>query len=197
MVILEEKTKTEKTLAPEGAAQTAICTSVIELGTKVDNYYENERLVNIFDLGFELPDSTVTINGDEVPLKVYKKIYLRSEDHQAGRSIKKNLGKWLTNYDELVKKGTTLQEALRGRPALLTITHEKGNKGTYAKVTDISAMPAKMAAGMKPHGEVWSYDPSDPNTNWDKLPSFYQDDIRLSAEFKQAKGEVTGETDEF
>ena len=197
MVILEEKTKTEKTLAPEGAAQTAICTSVIELGTKVDNFYENERLVNIFDLGFELPDSTVTINGEEVPLKVYKKIYLRSEDHQAGRSIKKNLGKWLTNYDELVKKGTTLQEALRGRPALLTISHEKGNKGTYAKVTDISAMPAKMAAGMKPHGEVWSYDPSDPNTNWDKLPTWHQDDIRLSAEFKQAKGEVTGETDEF
>jgi len=63
MVILEEKTKTEKSLAPEGAAQTAICTSVIELGTTVVNTYENERLVNIFALGFELPDSTITING--------------------------------------------------------------------------------------------------------------------------------------
>jgi len=197
MVILEEQNKKEKTLAPEGAAQAAICTSVIELGTRVDNYYENERLVNIFDLGFELPDSTITINGDEVPQTVYKKIYLRSEKEQVGRSIKKNLGKWLTNYDELAKKGTTLQEALLGRPALLTITHEKGTKSTYAKVTDISAMPVKMAAGMKPHGEVWSYDPSDPNTNWDKLPTWHQDDIRLSAEFKQAKGEVTGETDEF
>lgn len=197
MVILEEQAKSEKTLAPAGAAQTAICTSVIELGTTVDNTYENERLVNIFALGFELPDSTITINGDEVPQTIYRKVYLRSEPYQVGRSIKKHLGKWLTNYDELAKKGTTLQEALRGRPALLTISHEKGNKGTYAKVTDISAMPPKMAAGIEAHGEVWSYDPSDPNTNWDKLPSFYQDDIRLSAEFKQAKGEVTGETDEF
>ena len=69
--------------------------------------------------------------------------------------------------------------------------------GGYARVTDVVKMPAKMAKDLEPQSEVWSYDPSDPNTNWDKLQPWQQEEVKARPEFKIAKGEVEGETDDF
>jgi len=193
MVIVEEQKK-ERALAPAGAAQTAICVSVVEYGSKMDvDNYGKQRTQAMFDVTFELPDSPITINGQEEPRWVRQRFWLNCKKEQMGRDIKKQFGKLLDNYDELAKQGKTLQEVLLGLPALINIEHEKG----YCKVTDLVKMPEKMAKDLKPQSEVWSYDPSDLNTNWDKLQPWQQKEVKAHSEYKIAKGEVDGETDNF
>ena len=193
MVIVEEQKK-QRALAPAGAAQTAICVSVVEYGSKMDvSNFGKERTQAMFDVTFELPDSPLTINGQEEPQWVRGRFWFSCESHQMGRDIKKRLGKLIDNYDELAKEGKTLQDVLKGLPALITIEHVGG----YARVTDVIKMPPKMTKDLEPQSEVWSYDPSDPNTNWDKLQPWQQDEVKSRPEFKMAKGEVDGETDKF
>ena len=193
MQIIEEKRK-QKHIAPAGPAQSAICVSVVELGSQLDQKYENERRVNVFNLGFELPDSTFEHEGEEIPLTVYRKMWINVDPYSMGKSVKRYIGNWVTDYDRLAKEGKTLQQVLLGRPALVTVSHKEGPQGVSARVEDISACPAKLAATLPdPHNEPWSYDPIDPDVNWDRLPLWQQEEVKNSIEFRE--GGQTNETD--
>ena len=99
------------------------------------------------------------------------------------------------NIDRLAKEGKTLQQVLLGRPALVTVAHKEGPQGVSARVEDIGACPAKLATTLPdPHNEPWSYDPADPDTNWDRLPPWQQEEVRNSIEFKE--GGTPDETDD-
>lgn len=194
MQLVEEKKK-QKAIAPEGPAQSAICISVVELGSQMDYKYDNERRICVFNVGFELPDSRFEYDGSMVPLTVYRKMWINMDPYSMGKSVKRYIGNWVTDYDRLAKEGKTLQQVLLGRPALVTVAHKEGPQGVSARVEDIGACPAKLATTLPdPHNEPWSYDPADPDTNWDRLPPWQQEEVRNSIEFKE--GGQADETDD-
>lgn len=185
MAILATNNAVERELTPEGT-HVAICYSMIDLGTKEEDYEGQTKKQHKARLEWELPGETFTYTKDDVEHTGAARI---GKDYTLSMNEKSNLRKDLTSW-----RGQAFTEdqaksfditVLIGKPCLITITHSTTKAGKkYAKISGI----ANMVKGMEIPKQInenflFEFD----NYSEEKfamIPKWIQDLIKESDEYK-------------
>ena len=137
---------------------TAICCEVIDLGLQENKTYDKVQPKVL--IGWELPELQVEIGGEMKP-RIFTKQYTNSLNDKA-----------------------TLRKLL-GVPCLLQIVHSKVGDRTYANLGGITKLPKGMQKPV-PQTEQIRFDIDEsPLSMIDELPSWIQDIIKESIEYKE------------
>lgn len=133
-MIAQDKSNGDYEITPSGVYH-AICYGVIDLGTQFHPIYEKEQRKCI--ILWELPDITITIDGEELP-RVQSKIYTLSLNKKA--HLRHDLESWRGRgfSKKELEKGFELK-ALLGINCQLNIIHNysEKNQREYANVESV------------------------------------------------------------
>lgn len=174
---------------PEAGTFTAVCCSIVDLGTQVSTYEGETKAARKIMLAFELTDPDAGQRDDGSP-HIVRKRFTASLHAKAG--LRKFLESWRGRpFDAQELKGFSLP-VLLGKPCLLGIVHEAKGDKVYANLSSVMKLPKGMTA---PAGteQPAAFDMSDPDWQvFGRLGSRLQDQIAESPEFKalQAAGAV-------
>lgn len=156
----------------------AVCTKVVDLGSQYNTTFNKTYpKVRIF---WEIPGQTIEVNGETVPRSVFK-------DFTNSLSEKGNLRPMLQAWrgkaftpEEL--QGFDLRKLL-GVGCQLQIIHKAGERGQYANVETVMALPNGTTAPKA--SETAFFDMDDPTTHtvFNALPLFVQKMIAKSENF--------------
>lgn len=176
------KIKKKKAVAPlDAATYIGICVGVIDLGTQYDERYKkyNPRVLFIW----EIPSETVEVDGEQKPR-------WQSREYNATLSEKGNLVRDLTSWrgKPLTKeeKETFLDlQMMLGRCAMLSITVEERDSGTYNQIGGIMGLPDGVPQPTT-ESELIYFDMDE----WDDkvleaLPDWIRERIMRSSEYQE------------
>lgn len=164
-------------LAPEGV-HNAVLVQFIDLGTQPSNNpdWEAKRQCQ---LAFELVDEK-TKDGRAI---VEYKQYTYSDSTKG--NFMKDLKAWLG-----IKDGNFDMDEALGKPANITVQHKVTEKGTFANITNISAVPAKDAKRVRkptePLRSLYLDEAFDEET-FAALPQHIQNKIATSPEYVEVQ----------
>lgn len=160
-------------LAPEGT-HPAACVQVLDLGTQPSEQWGDRRKVQ---LGFELINEK---NSEGAAMVVYKQYTFSSSPKS---SLMKDLKGWLGKdavgddfeMDNLLSKGV-----------LITVEHNETDRGTFANVTNLTALPkgTKAKQPTEPLRSLYLDESFDAEA-FDKLPDFLKEKIMVTPEFEE------------
>lgn len=175
----------EKSLLDEGVYP-AVCTKIIDLGIQYnDTFNKSNQQVKIF---WDIPSETVEINGETVNRQVSKEYTMSlNEKSNLRKSLQSWRGKAFTTEE---CQGFDLH-CILGQSCQLQIIHKTSERGTYAAVDSIMALP-KGTPQIK--AESTSYfdmdDPESYSVFYD-LPKFVQEKIALAENFEETGLELS------
>ena len=151
----------------------ANCVQVIDLGTQDGGQWGPKRKVQ---LAFEIADEETSDGG---ALVVYRQYTFT--DSQKG-ALMRDLKAWLKLSSG---EGFDMEDCL-GKPALIGVEHNETDKGTFANVTSVSAVP-KGSKVRKPTEEIKSLflDDNFDREVFESLPEFLQNKIADSPEYEE------------
>ena len=132
---------------------TAICYSVIGIGTQINERFQSAHKQVI--IMWEMCDENIVIDGEEKP-KAMSKTYTASLNEKA--TLRKDLESWRNKAftpEEL--KGFDLQNIL-GKPCLLSVVEEEKNGNKYSKIASIASIPKGMNKDMTPVNPLRLFD---------------------------------------
>lgn len=176
------KIKKKKAVAPLAAATyIGICVGVIDLGTQYNEKFK--KYTQKVMLIWEIPSETVEVDGEQKPR-------WQSKEYNATLNEKGNLAKDLTSWrgksltQEESEEGLDLQMML-GRCAMLSITVEEKDSGTYNRIGGIMGLPAGVPQPTT-ESELLSFDMDE----WDDkvleaLPDWIREKIMRSSEYQE------------
>ena len=175
MAITATNNATERELIPE-ETHVAICYSMIDLGTKEEEYDGKTKKQHKARLEWELTNETYSYTKDDV-------------DYTLSMNEKSNLRKDLTSW-----RGTAFTEdeaksfditVLLGKPCLITVVHVVSKQGKkYAKISSITNLVKGMPSP-DPINENFLFELDDySDIKFDLIPEWIQDQIRESDEYK-------------
>ena len=182
-IIAKNKGGGEKTLAPVGN-HIARCVQMIHIGTSEDEYNGKKYNKNTVRLSWELPDEThvFTEEKGEEP-------FLVSKEYTLSMSEKSNLRKDLESWRG---KGFTDKQAeefditvLIGIPCMLNVIYKTSKTGNeYVHVSGISPLPKRVECPEQITPAL-EFNFEDGFDNFEELPEWIQDKIKLSDEYKE------------
>lgn len=176
------KIKKKKAVAPLAAATyIGICVGVIDLGMQYSEKFK--KYTPKVMLIWEIPSETVEVDGEQKPR-------WQSKEYNATLNEKGNLAKDLTSWrgksltQEESEEGLDLRMML-GRCAMLSITVEEKDSGTYNKIGGIMGLPASVTQPAT-ESELLSFDMDE----WDDkvleaLPDWIREKIMRSSEYQE------------
>jgi len=191
MNIISERPTNTRTLTPKGA-HVAKCITVIDLGTGPETWKEETKIQRKINVTWALPKCLIEIDGEQKPMTISKK-YTASMDPKA--TLRKHVDSWVSLKPSEVSKFDP--ENLLNKEALVTVTHyEKATGDQGATVSAVSSLPEGLEVP-EIDLESWTFDPSEPRKNWDKLRDWQRERVAISHEYKAAKanGKTEDETD--
>ena len=191
MKIISERPTNTRTLTPKGA-HVAKCITVIDLGTGPETWKEETKIQRKINVTWALPKCLIEIDGEQKPMTISKK-YTASMDPKA--TLRKHVDSWVSLKPSEVSKFDP--ENLLNKEALVTVTHyEKATGDQGATVSAVSSLPEGLEVP-EIDLESWTFDPSEPRKNWDKLRDWQRERVAISHEYKAAKanGKTEDETD--
>ena len=191
MNTISERPTNTRTLTPKGA-HVAKCITVIDLGTGPETWKGETKTQRKINVTWALPKCLIEIDGEQRPMTISKK-YTASMDPKA--TLRKHVDTWLSLKPEDIRKFDP--EHLLGKSGLVTVTHyEKADGETGASVSTVTSLPEGLEVP-EIDLESWTFDPSDPRKNWDKLREWQRERVSISHEYKAAKanGKTEDETD--
>lgn len=162
----------------------ARCYSMIHLGTLLEMYMGEEKLINKIRISWELPTELKVFKEEkgEQPLSISKEFTLSMHE-------KANLRKFLAGWRG---KDFTEEEALSfdvtnllGKECMLSIIHKTSKTGrVYAEISSCSTVPKgiKVDPQINPTFEL-GYDNFD-NDKFNSLPAWLSDKMKTSIEYK-------------
>ena len=160
-----------------------ICVGIADLGFQKDffNKEVTPKYKEKVALIFELPDHTYTDKEEQTHPMRMTKTYTQSLYDGSGEgseaALHRDLCAWRgKRFTEEEVRGFKLTNVL-GVPCMINLKENKNGK------VGISGLMAAIGEVGKPSTPPWAFDLSEPAKNWDKLPSFLQDDIRLCQGF--------------
>lgn len=174
--------KKKKAVAPLAAATyIGICVGVIDLGAQYSEKFKNYS--HRVTLIWEIPSETVEVDGEQKPR-------WQSKEYNATLNEKGNLSKDLTSWrgksltQKEAEEGFDLQMML-GRCAMLSITVEERDSGTYNRIGGIMGLPAGVPQPTT-ESELLSFDMD----KWDDkvfetLPNWIREKIMRSTEYQE------------
>jgi len=134
--------KGERTLPPTGT-HVGRCYLMVDLGTQREEYQGKPRKARKVLIGWELPEEKHIFkpeNGPE-PFTISKRFTLSLSNKATLKAVLESWrGKPFTAEEE---KGFDLTKIV-GAYAMLTVIHETGQNGDYAKLTNITCLPKNM-----------------------------------------------------
>jgi hypothetical protein len=165
---------------------------VIDLGTGPETWKDETKIQRKINVTWALPKCLIEIDGEQRPMTISKK-YTASMDPKA--TLRKHVDSWLSLKPSEVSKFDP--ENLLNKEALVTVTHyEKATGDQGATVSTVTSLPEGLEVP-EIDLESWTFDPSDPRKNWDKLRDWQRERVAISHEYKAAKanGKTEDETD--
>lgn len=175
-------TGSTRELAPEGT-HNAVCVQVIDLGTqKVRDFKDKEKFNDVrkLNMAFQLVEEE-TSEGKAVV--VYRQ-YTFSASPKS--NLMKDLKAWVGLKIENAADFDT--DTLLGKACSITVEHETTEKGTYANISNIAALPKGMKA-KKPTEALVSFSLDEGEFDqevFDALPEYLRLKIADSPEYAAA-----------
>jgi hypothetical protein len=174
-----------------GAGQTvpagthvARCYQIIHIGTIVDTYQGEEKLVNKVRLVFELPLETADFGKGEQPFSIGRDFTLSMHEKSGLRAFVQSwLGKAMSDSDaSKFDIGTLL-----GKEAMVSVMHRTATTGrTYADLKGASPLAKGMTCPPQVNSAfLLDYDSQDFDLRFKMLPEWLQNKVSSSAEFSQ------------
>lgn len=164
---------------PEGT-YSAVCNMLVDLGMQRNETYNNvSRKVLI---GWQLPDETIEIDGEEQPRTISQRYTLSLGDRS---NLRADLAAWRgRDFTPEELKAFDLRNIV-GAPCLINIIHKKNNGKKYANISSIMALPKGMPRPqMTGEPTVFDLDES-PLSDINKLPKWIADTIYESETYKE------------
>jgi len=168
----------ERTPALEAGVYTAVCTMVIDLGIQYNQTFNksNHQVKILWDVVGE----TVEINGETLPRQISKDFTVSLDERS---TLRKMLQSWRGKpftAEEL--QGFELKKLL-GASCQLQLIHKENERGTFAVVDSIMALPKGMP---KPEAEKTAvFDMDEPETYevFNTLPRYIQEKVSQAENF--------------
>lgn len=162
-----------------------LCYQVIDLGTQKESFQGKEKLQRKIRITFELPDIQKEFKQGEG-----LKPYTISKEYTLSLSEKSNLRKDLQSwrgkpFTEEELEGFDLARLL-GKPCLIQVIHKDGANGKYSMIQSITSMPKSMNAPKEAVNPILEFSMDEfSQDKFDKLPTYIQEKIQESMEFKE------------
>lgn len=161
-----------------------VCNMLIDLGLQFNEQFEkSSRKVLI---GWEIPEETITIDGEEKPRLLTKRYTASLHDRAA---LRKDLAAWRgRDFTAEELKAFDLKNVL-GASCMLSVIHREYQGRTIAGIQSIMSLPKGMPKG-KPADVALTFDlDTDPLEKIDSLPGWIGDIIRQSETYAHRKAE--------
>jgi hypothetical protein len=165
----------------QAGTHVAICTGLVDLGMQENTFDPSKPPRNKVAIFWTLPD---VLRQDEAPF-VLREIYtstLNKSKQGATSKLRTVLDSWRGKpFTEEELKGFDLRNIL-GKPCLLNVVHESREKGTFANISNVSAMVKGMPVPLVPESTViFNFDSDNPEPfDFDSLPEWIQGMIKKS-----------------
>lgn len=162
----------------------AVCNMLIDLGVQYNETYKNSSRKVL--VGWELPEETIVVDGEEKP-RMLSKQYTASLSDKA--NLRQDLISWRSRDftpDEL--KAFDLKNIV-GKSCLITVIHRESNGKTYANISTIAALPKGMPKGqLSEPATVFDLDTCKLE-DIDNLPKWIADIVRKSQTYEERMAE--------
>ena len=162
----------------------ARCYQIIHIGTIVDTYQGEEKLVNKVRLVFELPLELADFGKGEQPFSIGRDFTLSMHEKSGLRAFVQSwLGKSMSDSEaSKFDIGTLL-----GKEAMVSVMHRTANTGrTYADLKGASPLAKGMTCPPQVNAAfLLDYDSQDFDLRFKMLPEWLQNKVSSSAEFSQ------------
>jgi hypothetical protein len=184
MSIIAQQTNNGGGQTVPAGTHVARCYQIIHIGTIVDTYQGEEKLVNKVRLVFELPLETADFGKGEQPFSIGRDFTLSMHEKSGLRAFVQSwLGKAMSDSDAAkFDIGTLL-----GKEAMVSVMHRTANTGrTYADLKGASPLAKGMACPPQVNAAfLLDYDSQDFDLRFKMLPEWLQNKVSSSAEFSQ------------
>ena len=160
----------------------ARCYQIIHIGTIVDTYQGEEKLVNKVRLVFELPMETADFGKGEQPFSIGRDFTLSMHEKSGLRAFVQGwLGKAMSDGEANKFDIATLL----GREGMLNVMHRTANTGrTYADIKGASPLVKGMTCPPLVNSAfLLDYDSEDFDLRFKMLPEWLQNKVSSSKEF--------------
>jgi len=178
--ISDKPENSARKLAPKGT-HVARCIAVVDLGTGPETYKGETKMRRMLNVTWALPKCTIEIEGEQKPMHISKKF---TASLNSKSTLRKVVDAWLAPTEKQLAKFDPLE--MLGKEALVTVTHyERANGDMGASIGSVSSLPEGVNVPPT-ETQPWSYDPSNPKLNWDKLLEWQRERVSESTEYKAA-----------
>lgn len=158
----------------------AVCYMLVDLGMQETEYKGTKKKSQKCQIGWEIPELTVQIDGKDEPRVISKRYTVSLNDRAA---LRQDLAAWRgRDFTDEELAGFDLRNIV-GAPCLIQINHQDVNGKTYANIQSIMAMPRGME---KPAltGEKIIYDiDEDPTSAAELLPEWLKKVVKESESY--------------
>ena len=184
MSIIAQQTNNGGGQTVPAGTHVARCYQIIHIGTIVDTYQGEEKLVNKVRLVFELPLETADFGKGEQPFSIGRDFTLSMHEKSGLRAFVQSwLGKAMSDSEaSKFDIGTLL-----GKEAMVSVMHRTANTGrTYADLKGASPLAKGMTCPPQVNSAfLLDYDSQDFDLRFKMLPEWLQNKVSSSAEFSQ------------
>jgi len=178
--ISDKPENSARKLAPKGT-HVARCIAVVDLGTGPETYKGETKMRRMLNVTWALPKCTIEVEGEQKPMHISKKF---TASLNSKSTLRKVVDAWLAPTEKQLAKFDPLE--MLGKEALVTVTHyERANGDMGASIGSVSSLPEGVNVPPT-ETQPWSYDPSNPKLNWDKLLEWQRERVSESTEYKAA-----------
>lgn len=160
----------------------ARCYQIIHIGTILDTYQGEEKLVNKVRLVFELPLETADFGKGEQPFSIGRDFTLSMHEKSGLRAFVQSwLGKAMSDSEANKFDICTLL----GKEAMISVMHRTANTGrTYADLKGASPLAKGMVCPPQVNASfLLDYDSPDFDLRFKMLPEWLQNKVSSSKEF--------------
>jgi hypothetical protein len=184
MSIIAQQTNNGGGQTVPAGTHVARCYQIIHIGTIVDTYQGEDRLVDKVRLVFELPLETADFGKGEQPFSIGRDFTLSMHEKSGLRAFVQSwLGKAMSDSEaSKFDIGTLL-----GKEAMVSVMHRTANTGrTYADLKGASPLAKGMTCPPQVNSAfLLDYDSQDFDLRFKMLPEWLQNKVSSSAEFSQ------------
>lgn len=189
MIVSANETKKYEPVS--AGTHTAVCYSVIGIGTQMNERYNSAHKQLV--IMWEICDETIQIDGEDKP-KVLSKTYTASLNEKS--NLRKDLEGWrgkAFSPEEL--RGFDMQNIL-GKACLISVITEEKNGRQFAKISSISSLPKGMGKDITAVNDLRMFDICDNPTvsqEFAELPEWIQKMCQESMEWANYESEEKGD----
>lgn len=169
-------------LVPQGT-HIAVCFLVADIGMQETSYGLKHKVI----VGWELPQETIEIDGEEKPMIIYQN-YTASLSEKA--NLRQDLESWRGRaFTPQELAGFDLFNVL-GHPCMVSVIHNESGQKTYANVQTVTSLPKGMNKPTATRTVKYSSEDTD---QFSDLPEWIQKKINAQAEPQQKEAVAAGQ----